>query len=116
MILFNTTFAVDTRFADAFIDFIRGTYIPEAEKWNAYGILLTEMQSIDTDGGLEEQQVRTFALQLRIPSEEIFENFHNNAVISMYGLISKTWGAGVCMFESRLDVIYDHTKADGRKS
>ena len=34
----------------------------------------------------------------------------------MYGLISKTWGAGVCMFESRLDVIYDHTKADGRKS
>ncbi len=114
MILFNTTFAVDGNKADEFIEFLRDTYIPMAEMSGFYGMLLTEMHGEASDNSLTGQPVRTFALQMRAPSEDSMTDFHDQVLPNIYHVIGESWGMGVSMFESRLDVVYDHTKANGR--
>lgn len=115
MILFNTTFAVDGNHADGFIDFIRDSYIPAAAESGLYGMLLTEMHGEASTNSLTGQKVRTFALQMRAPSAAKMSHFHDNVLPAIYNSIARTWGMGVSMFESKLDVVYDYTKANGRQ-
>lgn len=114
MILFNTTFAVDANRADDFKAFIIDTYIPMAEMSHLYGMLLTELHGQESVNSLTGQQVRTFALQMRAPSQQAMDDFHDQVLPNIYYVIGESWGMGVSMFESRLDVVYDHTKAHGR--
>lgn len=114
MILFNTTFAVDSNIADDFIEFIRDTYIPLAEGSDLYGFLLTEMHGEASTNSLTGENVRTFALQMRSPSRKIMDEFRQSILPNIYQYITN-WGMGVSMFESQLDVVYDHSKKDGRK-
>ena len=114
MILFNTTFAVDANRAAEFIDFIRDTYIPMAAMSQLYDILLTEMHGEDSTNSLSGQPVRTFALQMSAPSQNVLDDFHTDVLPNLYHVIGESWGMSVCMFESKLDVVYDHSKADGR--
>ncbi len=115
MILFNTTFAVDSNHAADFIAFIRDSHIPAAEKSGLYGMLLTEMHGEATTNSLTGQHIRTFALQMRAPSADIMSDFHERVLPSVYAEIGRRWGMAVCMFESQLDVVYDHQSANGRK-
>lgn len=116
MILFNTTFAVDSNQADDFIEFIRDTYIPMAEMSGIYGLLLSELHGETSDNTITGQPVRTFALQMRVPSDEAMTDFHEQVLPNIYHVIGESWGMGVSMFESKLDVIYDHSKANGRNN
>ncbi len=115
MILFNTTFAVDANKADEFIYFVRDSYIPAAAESGLYGMLLTEMHGEASTNSLTGQHVRTFALQMRAPSATIMTGFHDKVLPGIYSQIARTWGMGVSMFESQLDVVYDYSKADGCK-
>ncbi len=42
-------------------------------------------------------------------------DFHERVLPSVYAEIGRRWGMAVCMFESQLDVVYDHQSANGRK-
>lgn len=112
MILFNTTFAVDSNKTDEFIEFIRDTYIPMAEMSGIYGLLLAELHGETSDNTFTGQPVRTFALQMRVPTEEAMTDFHDQVLPNIYHAIGESWGMGVSMFESKLDVIYDHSKTN----
>ena len=110
MILFNTTFSVDANVADAFNRFISDVYVPLAEESKLYSILLTEMRAPAEKNLLSGQPTRTFALQMRAPSAKELEEFRSDVIPEIYGLIGKQWGPAVAMFESTLDVIYDHKR------
>ena len=113
MILFNTTFAVDANHVDDFKSFIIDTYIPMADMSQLYGMLLTELHGDAGVNSLTGQKVRTFALQMRAPSQKAMDEFHDQVLPNIYHVIGESWGMGVSMFESRLDVVYDHSKANG---
>ena len=113
MILFNTTFAVDADKAEDFKTFIIDTYIPMAEMSGLYGILLTEMHGEAGTNSLTGQPVRTFALQMRAPTQDAMTEFHDHVLPNIYYVVGESWGLGVSMFESRLDVVYDHNRAHG---
>lgn len=110
MILFNTTFSVDSNIADAFISFISEVYVPLAEESSLYAMLLTEMRAPSEENTLTRQPSRTFALQMRAPSDKAIEEFRNDVLPEIYSLIGKQWGPSVAMFESTLNVIYDHKR------
>ena len=110
MILFNTTFCADDNIVGPFIDFIRDVYIPLADSSDMYSVLLTEIRSTSETNALTGQPTRSFALQMRVPSQEKAEEFRHDILPEIYRLIGEQWGAGVGMFESILDVVYDHNK------
>lgn len=110
MILFNTTYCVDDNVAGDFLDFICNTYLPVALESGLYDPLLTELRGIGEPNALTGQPTRTFALQLRIPSQEIFDSFAADVLTELQTFVNRTWGGGVTMFESTLDVIYDPRK------
>lgn len=108
MILFNTTFGVDADIAETFITFIKDVYLPLAEESHFYAFLLTELKASSENNALTGQKTRTFALQMRVPSVKDLDEFRSDVLPEVYGLIGKQWGPAVAMFESALDVIYDH--------
>lgn len=110
MILINTTFAVDANIADDFVDFIRSTYIPLADESGFHSHLLTRMRAPEDINQLTNQPTKTFALQMRAPSQEAIEEFRRDILPQLYNYIGKNWGMSVAMFESTLDVIHDSKK------
>ncbi len=110
MILFNTTYCVDKPCANSFIDFLRDTYIPEAEKAGLYAPLLTEMRGSGEPNALTGAETRTFALQMRVPSEETFKEFREKTQPKLYAELGKNFGSSAALFESALDVIHDPAK------
>lgn len=106
MILLNTTFSVDGDVADAFIDFIRDTYIPLASESGMYATLLTEVRMSDDDREAAAG-ARTFAVQMRARTQADADSFRADILPRLYELIARTWGMNVAMFESTLDVIHD---------
>lgn len=110
MILLNTTFCVDDNIVAPFIDFIREVYLPLADSSSLHSALLTEVRVAPETNTLTGQPSRSFALQLRAPSQEAADEFRRDILPEIYALIGKQWGAGVGMFESVLDVVYDHNK------
>lgn len=110
MILLNTTFGVDANIAADFIEFIRRAYIPVAEASGLYGALLTEVRDNPSENALTHQPVRTFALQMRAPSQKTVDEFRADVVPCLYHEIGSAWGMGVGIFETTLDVIHDPAK------
>ena len=109
MILVNTTFSVDSSISADFIDFIKETYLPLAESSGFYAPLLTELRAPsepDADGNPQ----RTFALQMRAPSQKTVTDFRNDILPHIYGSMSKLWGMKLALFESTLDVVHDPAK------
>lgn len=109
MILLNTTFSVDGSVAEAFIDFIRETYIPLAADSGMYATLLTEVRMPDDDREAAAG-ARTFAVQMRARTQADADAFRADILPRLYELIGRTWGMSVAMFESTLDVIHDPEK------
>ena len=110
MILLNTTFCVDDNIAGAFIDFIREVYMPLADSSDLHSALLTEVRVTPETNTLTGQLSRSFALQMRAPSQEVADDFRCDILPELYRLIGQQWGPAVGMFESVLDVVYDHSK------
>lgn len=110
MILLNTTFSVDNNIADDFIGFIREAYIPIAHASGLYAALLTELRAPTEDNALTHEHTRTFALQMRAPSQRIATEFHDDVLPNIYHEMGSMWGMGVAMFESTLDVLHDPSK------
>ncbi len=109
MILINTTFCVHSKLSPAFIDFVIHTYLPLSESSGLHSALLTEMRSpAETD--ITGDVPRTFALQMRAPSQSVLDEFRNDILPRIYELINKQWGMGVALFESTLDVLHDPSK------
>lgn len=103
MILVNTTFSVERTAVSSFTDFITKTYIPAAEKSGMYGLLLSEMREREESDGSH----RTFALQMRAPSQAALDAFASGPLTKFYRFISRKWGMKIAMFETVLDVIHD---------
>ena len=106
MILFNTTFCVDSAIAPAFIAFVKDTYLPLATGSGLHSVLLTEMRAAaepDASGKLP----RTLALQMRAPSDKVLNDFRSDILPALYESMARQWGMGVAMFESILDVLHD---------
>ena len=99
MILLNTTFCVDDNIAGAFIDFIREVYMPLADSSDLHSALLTEVRVTPETNTLTGQLSRSFA-----------DDFRRDILPELYRLIGQQWGPAVGMFESVLDVVYDHSK------
>lgn len=113
MILVNTTFCVDSAIAQDFINFIADRYIPLSSASGLYAPLLTEMRCPpETDTPVPP---RTFALQMRAPSQKTLDEFRQSVLPGIYRRIGAKWGMGVAMFESTLDVIHDFPQNDTRR-
>lgn len=110
MILFNTTYCIDKPCADAFIEYLRDVYIPAAEELGFYAPLITEMRGPGEPNALTGAETRTFALQLRVPSEDVFNKFQTSVLPGLYSTLGKQFGSSVALFESALDVIHDPSK------
>lgn len=111
MILLNTTFGVDANLADDFLDFIRQTYIPLGYASGLYAALLTEVRIDEpTVNIMTQEPTRSFALQMRAPSQAIADDFRRDIQPRLYHEIGKSWGMGVGLFESVLDVLHDPDK------
>lgn len=110
MILINTTFCVDATIGNDFITFVRDTYIPLAQDSGLHSLLLTEMREREDDQQPEQAPTRTFALQMRAPSQDAINDFANDVLPRIYEYIGKTWGQRVIPFESMLDVLVDSNK------
>lgn len=103
MILVNTTFSIEPSAATSFIDFITRTYIPAAEKDGMYALLLSEMREREDSSDTH----RTFALQMRAPSQELLDAFSSGTLPKLYRFIGRKWGQKIALFETVLDVIHD---------
>lgn len=103
MILVNTTFSIESSAAASFTDFITETYIPTAEKAGMYGLLLCEVRERENGDGTH----RTFALQMRAPSQLALDRFSSGPLTKMYRFIGRKWGQRIALFETVLDVIHD---------
>lgn len=103
MILVNTTFSIEPSAADSFINFITRTYIPAAEKDGMYALLLSEMREREDSNDSH----RTFALQMRSPSQELLDAFSSATLPKLYRFIGRKWGQRIALFETVLDVIHD---------
>lgn len=110
MILINTTFCVDATIGNEFISFIRDTYIPLAQDSGLHSLLLTEMREREDDDEPKQTPTRTFALQMRSPSQDTINCFADDVLPRIYEYIGKTWGQRVIPFESMLDVLVDSNK------
>lgn len=108
MILLNTTFCVDANIAEPFVEFIKDIYLPTAEVVKMYAPLLCELRCQTDDN--PKQPTRTFALQMRAPSQHVADFFKNDILPNIYHEIGQKWALGVVMFESVLDVIHDPLK------
>lgn len=109
MILVNTTFCVDARISEAFIEFITQTYLPLSDSCGLHSALLTEMRA-PAEKDINGNEQRTFALQMRAPSQKVLDEFRADVLPHIYNLIGKQWGQSVGLFESILDVIHDPSK------
>ncbi|MCM1067307.1 MAG: DUF4286 family protein [Muribaculaceae bacterium] len=107
MILLNTTFSVDDSIVLPFIDFIRDVYVSLAESSGMHSCLLSELRVPQERNALTDANTRTFALQMRAPSDAAVEEFRTDILPEIYRLMGSRWGMGVAMFESTLDVIHD---------
>ncbi len=103
MILYNTTFCIDTKLHDEFIEFLKLHYIPAAESSGMHAALVLAMRG----GYGDDNNTRTVALQMRAPSEKALEQFRASHLPTIYNTIYSRWGTGVAMFESTLDIIHD---------
>ncbi|MDE6196257.1 MAG: DUF4286 family protein [Muribaculaceae bacterium] len=110
MILINTTFSVDANIADAFTGFIRDTYIPLASESGLGDALLSELRVEPEMNITTGQNARTFALQMRAPSQKVLDEFRNDVVPRIYAFMGATWGTGAAFFETTLDILYDPAK------
>lgn len=110
MILLNTTFSVDDSVVLPFIDFIRDVYISLAESSGMHSCLLTELRVPQERNTLTDANSRTFALQMRAPSDSVADDFRADILPEIYRLMASRWGMSVAMFESTLDVIHDSAK------
>lgn len=109
MILFNTTFCVNSAVAGDFIEFIRDTYIPLATSSELHSCLLTELR-VPSERDLNGNETRSFALQMRAPSAVALEDFQADILPNIYSAMGRQWGAHVAFFESTLDVLFDPAK------
>lgn len=116
MILYNTTFAVDANRADDFIAFAREQYMPACHRAGHYDLLLTELAGERSVNSYTSQPVRTFALQMRVPTAEALAAFRSSLLPELYMALGREFGIAVNMFESQLNVVYDHRKHHGSKS
>jgi len=103
MILVNTTFSIESSAVASFTDFITKTYIPAAEKAGMYDLLLCEVRERENGNGTH----RTFALQMRAPSQDALDGFSAGPLAKMYRFIGRKWGQRIALFETVLDVIHD---------
>lgn len=103
MILVNTTFSIEPTAVSSFIGFITGIYVPAAEKDGMYGLLLCEMREREESNDPH----RTFALQMRAPSQELLDAFSSGTLPKLYRYIGRKWGRKIALFETVLDVIHD---------
>ncbi|MCX4263293.1 MAG: DUF4286 family protein [Muribaculaceae bacterium] len=108
MILLNTTFSIDASAADAFKQYIIEEFVPRAEKAGMYNILLTGVRDRETQPALAPS--RTFALQFRAPSQQVYDEFaaHTLPLVTRY--IKRKWAGKIAMFDTVLDVVHDHNK------
>lgn len=114
MILVNTTFSVDADIAPAFLDFLRGTYIPAGRQCGLYAPLVSELRG-HAEPDINGRIPRTIALQMRAPSAVHLASFRNDILPSVYRDIASRWGMGVAMFESVLDILHDPDRQDNAK-
>ncbi len=110
MILYNTTFSVDDNIVLPFVDFIRDVFIPLAQESGLHSGLLTELRVTPEKNSITGENTRTFALQLRAPSQDALDEFRSDVLPELYRLASAQWGMGLAFFESTLDVIHDTNK------
>lgn len=103
MILYNTTFCIDNRLSDEFLEFLKLQYIPAAESSGLHAALVLAMRG----GNDDDNYTSTVALQMRAPSEGALEQFHTSQLPEIYSMITRRWGNGVAMFESTLDILHD---------
>lgn len=111
MILTNTTFCVDSSVAEDVVRFLHGTYFRLASGAGLYNLLLSEMRSRDDESG----DSRTYALQMRAPSQAVLDAFAGTCLPKIYGYMAHTWGRKVSVFETVLDVIHESPRDNGRQ-
>lgn len=112
MILVNTTFSVDENIADAFLDFLRDVYISIAEESEFHSFILSELRVPREPNAMTARKARTFALQMRAPSQKAVDRFREDELPVLYKEIGSRWGFAVSMFESTLDVLFDTKKTE----
>lgn len=102
-VLHNTTFAVDNRLVDAFLDFMRGTYLPALTAAGASDCVLARMAT-------EADMAPCFALQHRRAHCQSVAV--DNAISALKAEMAKRWADGVVWFDSVLEIIAESD--DGR--
>ena len=108
MILSNITFCVDKAISPAFVDFLRNVFIPASDAEGLHSHLVSEVRVPSEEG--EENPARTFALQMRAPSEETLEKFNSDTLPRLLNEAHSRWGMGVATFATTLDIVHDPAK------
>lgn len=110
MILLNTTFSVDSPIFDDFISFLKETYIPLALTCGMYSPLVCEVCVPSEKNTLTGKPTRSIALQMRCPDRKTADDFRKEILPNLCYVIGDSWGPAVAMFDTELNVVYDHAK------
>ena len=109
MILLNTTFSIDASAAGAFTEYIIGQFIPRASEAGMYNILFTAVRDREAQPPLAPS--RTFALQFRAPSQQLYDDFAAHVLPLLIRYMKRKWAGKIAMFDTVLDVVHDSSKS-----
>ena len=107
MIIFNITFGAEAALVPELTDFIRETVIPAAENDGFHSFILSKIKPHDPEA---DANTVSLALQMRAPSEKVFDEFNNNSIPAVLEMLFRKWGNRVLCFGTRLDVIHDSNR------
>ena len=110
MILYNTTFCVDEPYAAELIDFLKTTFIPAAYDSGLYHALLTRVRAPREQNGLNGNYTVSYALQLRVPTDEICHKFVDDVLPRIFFNMGHNLQQSLHVYCTELDVIHDHDR------
>lgn len=100
MILLNTTFHVHTSVNDAFIKWIKDTYIPNALESGHFSqpIFSRIMMQVDPEAV-------SYAVQLQASTHSDAETWHDTEAAQLKEQLAKLWGERVLHFTTYMEII-----------
>lgn len=100
MILLNTTFHVHTSVNDAFIKWVKDTYIPKALESGHFSqpIFTRIMMQVDPEAV-------SYAVQLQSSSHSDAESWHDTEAAQLKEELARLWGERVLHFSTYMEII-----------
>lgn len=103
-ILYNTTFFVHSAVRQAFLDFLRGTYVPVSLK---AGMTVPYIAALrDTPGSSDDSDYNRFAVQMFADDDSVLNVYCGTVQSELLETARVRWGQQVLCMPSVMDILY----------